>query len=129
MRTLRTLSLTLLMTAALSGLPPVAAQTPAQAQAPGPVIDQNAEVTKERLRQVFDNYPPTVRQVLRLDPSLLNKPEYLAPYPALAQFLGQHPEVMHNPAYFLGTANSNFEFSDRSRMIGAMSDMMMGILV
>ena len=28
------------------------------------------------LRQIFDQYPPSVSQVLRLDPSLLNRPDY-----------------------------------------------------
>jgi hypothetical protein len=42
--------------------------------------------------------------VLRLDPSLLNNAQYLASYPALATFLGRHPEVAHNPEYFLGQA-------------------------
>jgi len=40
--------------------------------------------------------------VLRLDPSLLTKPDYMAPYPTLATFIAQHPEVAHNPAFFIG---------------------------
>jgi hypothetical protein len=39
--------------------------------------------------------------VLRLDPSLLTSPTYLEPYPALAEFLDQHPEVAHNPGFFI----------------------------
>ena len=112
-RTLRTLSATALMTALLSGLPPVAlgaqarqAQTarPAEATpAPAPIVDdQNAEQTRERLREVLEQYPPSVGQVLRLDPSLLTRADYLATYPALATFLAQHPAIAHNPTYFLG---------------------------
>ena len=32
----------------------------------------------------------------------MNRPDYLAPYPALAAFLQQHPEIVRNPSYFLG---------------------------
>ena len=103
------------MTALLSGLPPAAlgAQTrpnpqttaappaPAAPQGAQAFDDQNAQETRERLREVLSQYPPSVGQVLRLDPSLLGRADYLANYPALAAFLAQHPAVGHNPAYFL----------------------------
>jgi hypothetical protein len=66
------------------------------------VDEQRASETRERLRRLLDQYPPSVRQVLRIDTSLLSRPDYLATYPALAAFLGQHPEVAHNPAWFIG---------------------------
>jgi hypothetical protein len=47
-------------------------------------------------------YPPSLSEVLRLDPSLLTNQAYLAPYPTLAAFLAQHPEVAHNPGFFVG---------------------------
>ena len=110
---LRTLAATAVMTALLSGLPPGAlgaqtrtAQTarPAEVQPPPlPVFDdQNAEQTRERLRDVLNQYPPSVGQVLRLDPSLLTRADYLATYPALAAFLAKNPTIAHNPTYFLG---------------------------
>jgi hypothetical protein len=40
--------------------------------------------------------------VIQLDPSLLDSPDYLAPYPALAAFLQQHPEVQRDPSFFFG---------------------------
>ena len=67
-----------------------------------PVDERNAQETKERLREIFQQYPPSVGQVLRLDPSLMTRPDYLALYPALSTFLAQHPEVAHNPVFFLG---------------------------
>ena len=35
-----------------------------------PVDERNAQETKERLREIFQQYPPSVSQVLRLDPSI-----------------------------------------------------------
>ena len=87
---------------------PAAPQRPqppaAPAQPPaGFVIEQvDARETQERLRDVLKQYPPSVREVLRIDPTLLYRPEYLATYPALAAFLEQHPEIAHNPGFFLG---------------------------
>ena len=107
-KTLRTLALTLWMTALLSGMPPVLlAQTPARpapvpAPPAAPVDERDARETRQRLREIFNQYPPSVSQVLRLDPSLLAKPDYMAPYPTLATFIAQHPEVAHNPAFFIG---------------------------
>jgi hypothetical protein len=81
---------------------PVSAE---QGQAgPAPVMlsdDSNADQTRDRLNQLFEKYPPALGRVLKLDPSLLGNQSYLAPYPALATFLAQHPEVAHNPGYFL----------------------------
>lgn len=64
--------------------------------------DVNAEETRERLREVLQQYPPSLAEVLRLDPSLLSNADYLAPYPRLAAFLAQHPSVAHNPSYYVG---------------------------
>lgn len=63
---------------------------------------RNAHETRDRLREVLRRYPPSVHEVLRMDPTLLERPDYLATYPMLAAFLQQHPEVAHNPAFFIG---------------------------
>src|SRR5256885_7969742 len=92
----------LVFTALLLAAPPAAtaaqrasggrtAEPAAAAQAP--VDEQTARETRERLHLILQQYPPSVGQVLRLDPSLLTKPDYLAPYPTLAAYLSQHPEV------------------------------------
>jgi hypothetical protein len=107
-KALRTLALTLWMTALLSGMPPalLAQSRPAPTQTPAPVqapVDErDAREIRQRLREIFNQYPPSVGQVLRLDPSLLTKPDYMASYPTLATFIAQHPEVAHNPAFFIG---------------------------
>jgi hypothetical protein len=84
---------------------PAAPRAPEAPAAPAPPVDeQTARDTRDRLHQILEQYPPSVGQVLRLDPSLLTKQDYLAPYPSLALYLGQHPEVAHNPVFFLGGA-------------------------
>jgi len=117
--TLRTLSLTIWLTALLSGVSPalLAQPRPAPAQAPAPVqapVDErDARETRERIREVLNQYPPSVGQVLRLDPSLLSKPDYMASYPTLAAFVAQHPQVVHNPAFFIG--DPRFEVQETGR--------------
>jgi hypothetical protein len=64
--------------------------------------EANARETRDRLVRILRQYPPTLVQVLRADPSLLKNDAYLAPYPGLAAFLAQHQEIAHNPAYFVG---------------------------
>ena len=74
---------------------------------PVPMMPASADSgqTRDQLREVLSQYPPSVSDVLRIDPSLLASDTYLANYPALAAFLAAHPEVVHNPAYFVGTQN------------------------
>jgi len=72
-----------------------------------PVAQNNfdAEETRQQLDQLLRQYPPSLAEVLRIDPSMLTNDGYLATYPALASFLAQHPEVAHNPAFFVGSQN------------------------
>ncbi|HTM24199.1 MAG TPA: hypothetical protein VL225_03345 [Vicinamibacterales bacterium] len=67
----------------------------------------NAEDTRQRLEDVLKEYPPSLPRILHLDPTLLDNAAYLQPYPELAAFLTQHPEVKHNPSYFLGDYEGN----------------------
>ena len=90
-----------------------AAPTPAPAQAA--VSTQTAEETRRDLEELLRQYPPSLPRILRLDPSLLGNPAYLQPYPALATFLAQHPEVGHNPGYFFAEYDSNWG-DPRNRM-------------
>jgi hypothetical protein len=87
------------------------AATPAAAPAPAPAaafparpIDPGeADETREQLMTVLRQYPPSLAEILRLDPTLLASEQFMATYPALAAFLTQHPEVARNPAYFFGS--------------------------
>jgi len=113
----------LILTAALGVATPVFAQQPQQQQrrpVPGEVsaiprdataptvTGVSAEETRRDLEELLKQYPPSLPRILRLDPSLLNSPEYLRPYPALAAFLTQRPEVAHNPGYFFAEYENNF---------------------
>jgi hypothetical protein len=105
---------------------------PAEAVSPPAVDEQTARDTRERLREIFNQYPPSVAQVLRLDPSLLTKPDYLAPYPNLAAYLAQHPAVAHNPEFFLGPLGGfgGQRYSDsRTQAMSAIENVFIGLEV
>lgn len=76
---------------------PEAAQTPPQVFINQ---DQDARETREKMEELLKKLPPAVGRVLRTDPSLLGNDSYLAPYPALAAFLKQHPEIRNSPGFF-----------------------------
>jgi hypothetical protein len=78
--------------------------------------DESAHDTRNRLTNVLRQYPPSLTEVLRLDPSLLSNEAYLAPYPTLAAFLAQHPEVAHNPGFFIGEIRFNQNDPQRDRI-------------
>src|SRR5215813_7527763 len=135
--TLRTLVATFFMTAALSGLPPVrvAAQQPAPARArqadqaaqPDPADRTDAPTTRERLREMLNEYPPSLRQVLALDPTLMLNAGYMAPYPRLAAYLAQHPEIPRNPSYFLGEARFTPQEYNRRQTVDAIQETLAGL--
>jgi len=54
----------------------------------------------DRLVSIWHGYPPSLPRVLKLDPTLMTNPGYLASYPQLATFLTQHPDVPRNPSFF-----------------------------
>jgi hypothetical protein len=65
-----------------------------------------AEDTREDLRAILDKYPNSVPEILRRDPSLMARADYMAAYPDLVAFLNQHPEVPRNVEfYFEGFAS------------------------
>jgi hypothetical protein len=66
-----------------------------------------ADETRRALEELLRQYPPSLPHILRLDPSLLGNSAYLQPYPALAAFLAQHPEIGHNPSYFFSEYDAN----------------------
>jgi hypothetical protein len=109
---------------------PVAA-APAAAPAPTPPANPaDAEKTRTRLLEMLNRHPPSLGDVLRLDPTLLTNTDYLAPYPELAAFLEQHPEVAHNPAYYIGTAHeSPWDRNPQAAVLRMWESVMQGLMV
>ena len=97
--------------ASQTSAPPAARQAPARSQpepapaaAPAaPLEPYDANETRERFGEILRQYPPSVAEVLRIDPSMLGNQDYLSTYPTLAAFLAKHPEIARNPAFFVGT--------------------------
>lgn len=96
-----------------------------------PQVD--ASQTREQLQDLLRQYPPAVGEVLQRDPSLLAREDYIAPYPALVQFLRLHPEIGRNPTFYFG--GYNYWEARRERMppeieaLGALLGGLAGLLV
>ena len=75
--------------------------------APSTAQQLDADDTRRQLEDVLKAYPSTLPRILRMDPTLLENGAYLQPYPALMAFLAQHPEIQHNPQYFLAAYADN----------------------
>ena len=93
---------------------------------PQPLVvpdNRSAEEIRGQLNELLRNYPPSVAQVLRLDPSLLTRDGYLAPYPALAVFISQHPEIALQPGFYLGRPNFDQVEDPASRVVRGFVDM------
>jgi hypothetical protein len=95
-----------------NGPPVLRARGQAAPQLPGgsqgsQTLPQSAETTRQQLQQLLWQLPPNLRSVLQADPSLAERPDYLAPYPALMAFLEEHPEVARNATFFFGSPDYN----------------------
>lgn len=77
---------------------------PAPAAAERTIVPVNvdAEGTRRDLMELLRKHPPAVARVLKTDPSLLRNDAYMSGYPALQQFLTQHPEVLQNAPFYFG---------------------------
>jgi hypothetical protein len=80
--------------------------TPAAAQT-GPdrreaIVDRTptADDTREDLRHILQQYPRSVGEILRRDPSLLARADYMASYPDLVAYLAAHPEIARNVEFY-----------------------------
>jgi len=114
---------TLILVAGLlsAGAVSEARQAAPQRPSPGMFVAEarDARQTRERLNEVLEQHPPSLREVLRIDPTLLYNDNYLATYPALAAFLQQHPEVAHNPRFFIGESRVSEENRNDPRLEAA----------
>jgi hypothetical protein len=90
--------------------------------------------TRRDLEELMKQYPPALPRILRLDPSLLGNSAYLAPYPALTAFLAQHPEIAHNPGFFLAEYEFNvgdprYRLTAQDRAIAMWRDVIEGFTI
>ncbi len=99
-----------------------------EAAARPPAAEPDAQRTRAELNELLQRYPPTVRNVLAVDPSLLGNQPFLEPYPALAGFLEQHPEVARNAAYYVGESGGpRFGVSPEERAAESWREVMGGL--
>ena len=125
---------------------PVHAQT-GRVQSPGVAILQTpteldqrgAEETRRELERIMRLYPPALGRVLKLDPTLMSNPAYLAPYPVLTTFIQRHPEIPRYSSYFLSFVdgptsyefrqNSDPEVQRRQQAFGMWRDVFQGLII
>lgn len=104
---------------------PRAATSPQPQTTVAPPIDErSARDTQQRLQELLRDYPPSLVRVLQLDPTLLTNQEYLAPYPALAAFISQHPDVVHHAAFYLGQPDYGGREDVRAQTVRVFDDVM-----
>jgi len=116
---------------------PAAEQAAAAARPTAPQVvlnEQDSRETRNDFEALLKRFPPSVGQVMRIDPSLMRNEAYLAPYPAIAAFLQQHPDIVQNPNYYL--EHVNYEMWNprqpedaRAASIRAFQEMMQAIAV
>src|SRR5215831_15768434 len=75
----------------------------------------DAQRSQQELVNLLQRYPPSLHGVLALDPSLLTNDSYLAPYPALRNFLRTHPEIARDPGFYVGDPERNERPTDNVR--------------
>lgn len=110
---------------------PRTAPAPAPVQPAPPVVlyqgQTNARDVQQQLREILDAYPPSLRQLIRLDPSLMQREDFMAPYPALAAFLQQHPEIVRNTGFYFGEQYFERERTERERTLDMVRNTIDGI--
>jgi hypothetical protein len=85
------------------------------------------EMSSDEIRNQFSNLlrqtPYEVATILALDPALISNEEFLAVYPQLARFVEQHPEIRHNPRFYLA------DFAHRRGEKGALEDSFESLII
>jgi hypothetical protein len=88
----------------------VPSPAPRDVTAVSTAVQMDADEMRRALEAVLEQYPPSLPRILKMDPTLLTNEGYLQPYPLLASFLKEHPQVAHNPAYFFAQFGENGNF-------------------
>jgi len=82
---------------------------------------QDAEFVRQQLHDILRGYPRSVGEVLRRDPSLMARADYMASYPQLSAFLAQHPEVPRNVEfYFEGYGSWGRQYDPEFEALGVL---------
>jgi|ERR1700722_1944784 hypothetical protein len=94
------------------------------------VEQPDAQRVREELARLLEHYPPSLRNVLALDPGLLYDQSYLAPYPALVSFVSAHAEIAHNPSFYIGETATPHGPQDHATQVTEMwRDVLNGLAV
>lgn len=104
--------------------PEAATQRTAPSRTIVPTVD-DATQTRRELEDLLRKYP--VGRVLKIDPSLIRNESYLASFPPLAEFLQQHPEIAHNPAFYLDNVYVGDEDRRVSGSMRLLGELMQGL--
>jgi hypothetical protein len=94
-------------------------------QDPGRI--QGAGEVRGQLQQILSAYPPSLRQLLALDPTLTQREDYMAPYPALTAFLQQHPEIVRNPVFYFGSPSNDRGYTESDRRLEVLRGTLEGV--
>jgi hypothetical protein len=78
--------------------------------------------TRSMFLNLLGQYPPELGTILALDPTLLSNDAFLTAYPDLSKFVARHPEVRHNPRFYL----DNYVVERRSNTL---DDILQGIFI
>jgi hypothetical protein len=94
-----------------------------------PGAPTDAVGVRRELMSVLKLYPPALGRVLKLDPTLFNNEPYLAAYPALVQYLNQHPEIRRDPSFYLENVEGGYYGRYRSEASEMWEMMLTGVFV
>src|SRR5690348_11289853 len=78
-----------------------ATTTAATETATGPNETRSSSEIRSDFALLLRERPPEVARILSLDPSLLSDEAFLGKYPEVRDFIAKHPEVRHNPGFYL----------------------------
>lgn len=105
-------------------------QSPTQLAEP-----QRADVVRREFQRLLDEQPNTVRDLVRIAPSLMLNEEFMAPYPALSRYIAEHPEIPQNavyfvgqPVYYVGTRSAGNDLAEALFAIGIFSAVLFGLI-
>jgi hypothetical protein len=82
--------------------------TPRQLTRAALADNAHALETQRQFQDLLRLYSPSLGQALALEPTLLTNHAYVRPYPPLAIFLAQHPEIARHPRFFLAPLSDPF---------------------